>query len=85
MMERQPGEALEARALVDRAKKVLTTRLGLSEAEAFRRMVMRSRSTRKSLRETAWAILDADATLSRRDLADCVGRIFDTIVRPIRT
>src|SRR5229473_2169375 len=48
--DRDPSEALAARRLVDRAKKVLIMRLGISEAEAFGHILERKRSTRRSLR-----------------------------------
>ena len=52
-------EALEVRKLVERAKGVLMDRLGLNEAEAFRRLQGTSRDRRQSLGETAKQIIDA--------------------------
>lgn len=50
-------EALEAREIVERAKRVLMARLGLSEAEAFHRIRRLSMNSRKPLKEVARAIL----------------------------
>src|SRR2546421_233005 len=47
-----PREAPETRRLVDRAKRMLITRLGLSEAEAFQRVLDRTHGTGRPLRET---------------------------------
>lgn len=54
-------EALETRKLVERAKGILMQRLSLTEAEAFRRMQVRSQNENKKLREIAQAIITADA------------------------
>jgi len=53
-------EALEIRKVVEQAKGILMKRLRLSEAEAFRRLQRRASSQRKSIRETADAVRDAD-------------------------
>ena len=77
-------EAPETRRLVDRAKRVLITRLGLSEAEAFRRILDRTHDTRRNLRETAWMIIDAEEALSSLDFAGCVQLIFQVVHPPVR-
>ena len=57
-------EALETRKLVEKAKGVLMKRVQLSEAEAFRRMQQKSRTTRTSLKVIASTIVQADDLLS---------------------
>ena len=57
-------EALDTRKLVEKAKGVLMNRLQLSEAEAFRRMQQKSRTTRTSLKVVAGTILKADELLA---------------------
>lgn len=57
-------EALETRKVVEQAKGVLMKRLGLSEAEAFRRIQQESRNRRSSLREVALTILRAEEILT---------------------
>lgn len=57
-------EALEIRKVVEQAKGVLMKRLGLPEAEAFRRMQQTSRSRRSSLRDVALTILKAEELLA---------------------
>jgi len=74
-----PSEALATGRLVDRAKKLLMTRLGLSEAEAFQHVLERKQSTRRSLRETAWTIIEAEEVLSRHDFTRCLEMIFDAL------
>jgi AmiR/NasT family two-component response regulator len=58
---RQENEALrrslETRKLVERAKGILMTRLGLSEPEAFRRIQKTAMDTRKPMAEVAQALL----------------------------
>ncbi len=58
---RQENEALkqklESRKLVDRAKGILMSRLGLSEPEAFRRIQKTAMDTRKTMAEVAQALL----------------------------
>jgi response regulator NasT len=76
-----PSEVLETRRLVERAKKVLMTRLGVSEAEAFLQILTRAQSTRRSLGETAWTIIDADEILPGLDVARALELIFHA-VRP---
>jgi response regulator NasT len=74
-----PSDVLATRRLVDRAKKILMTRLGLSEAEAFLQILRRAQSTRRNLRETAWTIIDADEVLPKLDVAGTLQLIFQTI------
>jgi response regulator NasT len=57
-------EALETRKLLEKAKGVLMKRVQLSEAEAFRRMQQKSRTTRTSLKVIASTIVQADDLLS---------------------
>ncbi|MFQ5804287.1 MAG: ANTAR domain-containing response regulator [Candidatus Methylomirabilales bacterium] len=57
-------EALETRKLVEKAKGVLMKRVQLSEAEAFRRMQQKSRTTRTSLKIVAATIVQADDLLA---------------------
>jgi len=77
--EGDPSEALATRRVVDNAKKVLITRLGISEAEAFQRLLQRKLSTGRRLRETAWTIIEADRVLARLDFARCLQLIFQTV------
>src|SRR5207247_10937644 len=49
-------QKLESRTLVDRAKGLLMTRLGLSEPEAFRRIQKTAMDTRKTMAE-GWRAL----------------------------
>jgi len=74
-----PSEALATGRLVDRAKKVLMARLGLSEAGAFQHILERKQSTRRSLRETTWTIIEAEEVLSRHDFARCLETIFNAL------
>jgi AmiR/NasT family two-component response regulator len=53
-------EALEVRKLVEQAKGILMKRLRLGEAEAFRRLQRRAAAERRSLREVAQAVREAD-------------------------
>jgi len=53
-------EALEVRKLVEQAKGILMKRLQVSEAEAFRRLQRRAAAQRRSLREVAEAVREAD-------------------------
>jgi AmiR/NasT family two-component response regulator len=82
--ESHPREAPETRRLVDRAKRVLITRLGLSEAEAFQRVLDRTHGTGRPLRETAWTIIDAEEALSGLDFAGCVQQIFRAVHPTVR-
>ena len=52
-----------ARRVVQRAKRVLMRRLGLSEEEAHRRLQRESRNRNRKLVETAWHVIAADARL----------------------
>jgi AmiR/NasT family two-component response regulator len=56
-------EALEARKVIERAKGILMKRLGVSEAEAFRRMQVQSQKENKKLVEIARAIVTAHGVL----------------------
>ncbi len=56
-------EALEARKVIERAKGILMKRLGISEAEAFRRMQVQSQKENKKLVEIARAIVTAHGVL----------------------
>jgi ANTAR domain len=69
---------------VERAKKVLITRLGCSEAEAFRHILERKKSTGRSLRETAWTIVSAEDVLSGLDFARAVQLIVGVVRRDLR-
>lgn len=73
------GDALLTRRLVDNAKRVLVTRLGISEAEAFLRILERKLAMGRSLRDTAWTILEADGVLTRHDFALCLKLIFHMV------
>jgi uroporphyrinogen-III synthase len=53
-------EALETRKLVERAKGILMKRYGIGEQDAFERIHNQSRSTRKTMRELAQAIILAE-------------------------
>lgn len=57
-------EALEARKLIERAKGILMEKLGISEAEAMKRLQTQSRNHRKKLVEVAKAILMAQDLLA---------------------
>ena len=81
---RDLSEALATRRLVDQAKKMLITRLKVSEAEAFLHILGRQLSTRRSLRETAWTIIEAEEVLSRIDVARCLRLIFHVVRRDLR-
>lgn len=50
-------EALEARGVVDKAKRALMDRQGIREEEAFRTIQARARRERRSMREVSEAIL----------------------------
>jgi uroporphyrinogen-III synthase len=54
-------EALETRKLVERAKGLLMKRYHIAEADAFQRIQTQARSSRKSMRQVAEAIILADA------------------------
>jgi response regulator NasT len=51
---------LESRKLVDRAKGLLMTRMGLSEPEAFRRIQKTAMDSRRTMADVAQALLLAD-------------------------
>ena len=82
-----PGEMPVLRRLVEHAKKALIARLGLSEAEAFQRILERKLDMRRSLRDTARTILGAEEVLARPDFARSLEEIFRTVrgnLRPRR-
>lgn len=56
-------EALEARKTIERAKGILMKRLGLSEAEAFRRMQVQSQKESRKLVEIAREIVTAQGVM----------------------
>ena len=63
-LEKEVGDLsgrLEARKLVDRAKGVLQSGHGMTEAEAFRHIQRRSMDERRSMRAVAQDVLDAAA------------------------
>lgn len=72
-------QARAARRLVDRAKNALIVRLGLSEAEAFRQLQERERRTRRTLPETALAVIGAEEILAGPDFSRTIRRIVDTL------
>ena len=53
-------EQLETRKVVERAKGLLMTRLGLSEPDAFKRIQKLSMDRRRSMRDIAEAIILAE-------------------------
>lgn len=53
-------EALETRKLVERAKGILMKRYGIGEQDAFERIHIQSRSSRKTMREVSEAIILAE-------------------------
>ncbi|MBI4728020.1 MAG: response regulator [Acidobacteria bacterium] len=57
-------EALEARKLLERAKGVLVSRLGLSEEEAFRRIQKAARDRRLPMAEMARSVIQAEDLFS---------------------
>jgi len=79
-----PIEVLAARRAVDRAKMVLTTRLPLSETEAFQHLLDRKKSTRRTLRETASAVVGADRVLGRPEFGPALQMILHSIRRGLR-
>ena len=56
-------EALESRALVERAKRVLMRRLSVSETEAFRRLQQQSQAVGATLGKSAATVLRAEELL----------------------
>lgn len=57
-------EQLVAREAVDKAKRLLMTRLGLSEAEAYRQLQMAGRQSRRSMQAVAEAVVATGGDLS---------------------
>ena len=78
-----PSEASATRKLVERAKKMLIARLGLSESEAFRHILERKLDTRRSLRDTVRTILGAEV-LAGPDFKRSLELIFDAVRRDLR-
>jgi len=76
---RDASDALLTRRLVDNAKRVLVTRLGISDAEAFQRILERKLSMGRSLRDTAWTIIEAEGVVTRHDFALCLKLIFQMV------
>jgi len=56
-------EALEARKKIEQAKGILMRRLGLGEAEAYRRLQRQSQETNRKLAQVAEALITADQLL----------------------
>jgi len=56
---RELQEALETRKVIERAKGILMDRLGLSEAEAFRRIHFMARNQNKTMKEIAQSVITA--------------------------
>lgn len=56
-------EALEARQIVEQAKRILMKRRTLTEAEAFRRLQRQSQDANKKLVDVARAIITADSLI----------------------
>jgi len=56
-------EALESRKKIEQAKGILMRRLGLGEAEAYRRLQRQSQETNRKLAQVAEAIITADQLL----------------------
>jgi AmiR/NasT family two-component response regulator len=57
-------QALEDRKLVERAKGILMDALGLSEAEAFRRIQRLARDRNKRLADVAASLIDNESVLA---------------------
>jgi len=53
-------QALETRKLVERAKGILMDRLGLNEADAFKRLQKKARDTNRKLGDVARAVIEAN-------------------------
>ncbi len=51
------SERLEARTLVERAKGILQSELGITEREAYQKLQRQSQQMRKSMKEIAEAIV----------------------------
>ncbi len=74
-------EALETRALVERAKRVLMRRLTLSESEAFRRLQQQSQRAGTTLGKSASTVVRAEELLFRRSN---VARSLPSLLAAIR-
>jgi response regulator NasT len=66
-------QRLEDRIIIERAKGLLMTRLGISEPDAFQRLRVQSRQQRKPIREIAQAILDLEFLLGVEDRGNSGG------------
>ena len=60
-------ETVHSRGTVERAKGILMRRLRLTEEEAHRRLQQESRNRNRKLAETAWHVIEADATLAAQE------------------
>lgn len=75
-------QALRARPVVERAKKILMRRLGLEEADAFGYLRRQSWSTMTSLGEVARSLLEAEQLLfGTPDALGWIDTILTTITR----
>lgn len=63
-------EALEIRKVVEQAKGILMKRLQVSEAEAFRRLQRRAAAQRRTIREVAEAVREADRFYRELEIDD---------------
>lgn len=63
--QRDLKDALERRAVVERAKGILMERHSIDEHEAFERLRAQARHARRKLVDTALSLLDAHALLPR--------------------
>lgn len=73
-------QALRARLVVERARKMVMRRLDLSEAEAFRYMRQQSLTTGLPVRELAANMLMvAEFLFGKSDIVRCVGTILDVL------
>lgn len=76
-------QALHARTVVERAKKLLVRRLGFGEADAFDYLRHQSWSTMTPLSVVAARLLAADQVLfGKPDLVECVDIILNKLARP---
>ena len=76
-------QALHARPVVERAKKMVMRRLELGDADAFAYLRRQSWSTMTPLREVAANLLAAEQVLfGKLDLLGCVDTMLNVLVRP---
>lgn len=73
------SDALATRRLVDRAKRLVATRLKLSESEAFRHILGQTVRTRRRVRETARTFIQAEEALAHPDFTRALLQIFHAI------